>query len=446
MNENYSHVPDTHQNFWQLACIQSAALGLPGMVVGGLIAQQYGSGTAINSVCVGNLILWGIAYAIVSMSSGSRGNAIENIKKYVGVWPCIFASLVLTTGFLSWTMEQNSVFMEAIGTLAKWDNQTQVNLGVLTLCIIAFLAFGTIRLIKKVCVYSFPFLFLFAVYKSISSYGNYSGIIRGSWHVSFLSVVAIVAQNLAGIVNLPTFFRHARSKRDAVIALSLMTAFVSIFQIFSILVGFANPLDFFSRVLPKDSGVFSYFFSVSFVVLSMLCVNLVNIYFASAGWEAISNVLREASFKWKSKLRKLFGYVLVPNTSHYATAMGIVCVITGLLGALFYRLFPGLDQIEFLEAMSDNSLASLGVVLMLAFMTKIIEEHRPRFLEHVVSGVCWLIGGCVGIYTQIKIPTGANQALIAGIVSSLLAYLGAIFIEVTYSAIVGFDIKKNARK
>ena len=66
MAENYTHVPDINQNFWQLACIQSASIGLPGMLVGGQIAKEYGAGTAIISLCIGNLILWGIAYRAIA--------------------------------------------------------------------------------------------------------------------------------------------------------------------------------------------------------------------------------------------------------------------------------------------------------------------------------------------------------------------------------------------
>lgn len=429
MTESYAHIPDTNQNFWQLACIQSTALGLPGMLIGGQLAQRYGAGTAIISVCIGNLILWGLAYTIVSMSLISRTNAIENIKKYVGTWPCIVGSLILTIGFLSWTMEQNTVFMEAIGSFAKWDSDTQTSLGVVALCVIAFLSFGTIRLIKKVCVYALPFLLLFTVYQSIFSCDNYSEIIKGPWNLSFFAVVAIVAQNLTGVVNLPTFFRHARSKQDALVGLALITCLVSVFQIFSILVGIASPLDFFSRTLSSDSGLFGYAFSVVFVIASTLCVNLVNIYFASAGWEAISNLLRSVSSTWKSELKAFLRYVLVPRSSKYATALGLVCVINGLLASIFYQVFQNFKQIEFLQVASNNGLATLWVVLMLAFLTKIFEKHRPRLLERTVSGTSWFIGGFVAIYTQIKSLQGANQALIAGIIASSLAYISAIFIE-----------------
>lgn len=49
--------PDTGKNYWQLATIQAAALGLQGMMVGSVLATQYGAGVAITSICIGNLVL-----------------------------------------------------------------------------------------------------------------------------------------------------------------------------------------------------------------------------------------------------------------------------------------------------------------------------------------------------------------------------------------------------
>ncbi len=442
MSEYPAYLPDINQNYFQLSCIQSAALGLSGMLIGGQLIPQYGAGTAILSVCIGNLILWGLAYAIVSMSLPSRENGIENIKEYVGTWPCIFSSLVLTIGYLSWTIEENLFFIKALGSLEKWDNNTELYLGVSILIIIALLSLRGIRLIKQICVYAFPFLILFVIYQSIFSYENYSEIIKGPWSISFFAVIAIVAQNLAGIVNLPTFFRHARSKQDAFLALTLMTGFVSLFQIFGIIVGISNPINFFAKVLPSGSGIFAHILAISFVILSTLCVNLVNIYFASAGWEAISNILRSISTKWNSKAKLLLRYILIPHGFKYEKALGVVCMINGICAALFFLIFPNLKQDEFFEAIADNSLSSLGIVLLLAFLTKIFEHHRPKSLERTVSGICWLIGGFTAIFTQITTQE-SNQALVAGATASFLAYLAAIFIEVSYSSTMDLFRKKS---
>jgi purine-cytosine permease-like protein len=443
MMEKRSYIPDTNQNFWQLAAIQSTALGLQGMLIGGQLARQYSAGTAIIAVCIGNLLLWAIAYSIVSMSLTNRRNAIENIKNYIGTWPCIFGSLFLATGFLSWTIEQNNMFVQAFGTIVHWEKSSLIILGVFITCIIALLSLGTIRLIKKVCVYALPFLLFFIVYHSAIAQDNIPKIMRSSWNISFFAIIGIIAQNLAGVVNLPTFFRHTRSKQDAFLALAVMTGFVSIFQIFSIVVGIANPIEFFSKILPVAPGAVSYIFSVTFVVLTLLCVNLVNIYFASAGWETISNILTALSSRWKGWIKQILQYILIPHNAKYATALGVLCMINGLLAAAFYVIFPRLEQSQYLEGISDNILASLGIVLMLAFLIKIIEHHRPRPLEKHVSATCWAIGIIAVFYTQIKLAQPANQALVAGVMASFLAYTIAIFIEVTHWSIQGFHRKRE---
>ncbi|NGX63831.1 MAG: hypothetical protein KR126chlam6_01247 [Candidatus Anoxychlamydiales bacterium] len=66
-----AHKPilDTRQNFWTLASIQSASIGIWGMVLGWHLAKDYSPNIAIGSICVGNLLLWFIGIGIISMAS-----------------------------------------------------------------------------------------------------------------------------------------------------------------------------------------------------------------------------------------------------------------------------------------------------------------------------------------------------------------------------------------
>ena len=102
MSENNLSIPDSHQNFWQLASIQITTIGLPGTIVGGQVAKEYGTGTALLSIFIGNLILWLIGLVIILMSAGKRSNAIENVSNYLGRWGGLLASFFLTMIFLTW--------------------------------------------------------------------------------------------------------------------------------------------------------------------------------------------------------------------------------------------------------------------------------------------------------------------------------------------------------
>jgi uncharacterized membrane protein YfcA len=132
----------------------------------------------------------------------------------------------------------------------------------------------------------------------------------------------------------------------------------------------------------------------------MVAVNLVNIYFASAGWEMILPHRRSAK--------------------EYA--------IVGLLGTMAYTFLQISAPMEFLENMADNFIGSLGVVLLMAFLVKMVVRHRPRPGEQWVNVGCWLFGGTVG--TVMGVSDGdAARVLIASICASAVAFLVVVFVE-----------------
>lgn len=61
MIKNFPILPDTNQNFWQLASIQIMTYGLPCILIGAQVAKDFGMETACISILVGNLVLWIIA-------------------------------------------------------------------------------------------------------------------------------------------------------------------------------------------------------------------------------------------------------------------------------------------------------------------------------------------------------------------------------------------------
>lgn len=422
---------DKNQSFWQLACIQSAAQGLPVILGGGEIAQTYGAGAAIVAVPLGNLVLWVIAVAIVLMSFRERKNAIQNIQEYVGFLPSVLACLILMIAFLSWFMLQNKYIALALKALPHSREAPQIGYVTILSCGIAILASGGIQLIKKVS-YLFPFLLGYVIYSIITISNPIS--LAGTWAISFPAIVSIIALTLPGIMNLPTFFRHARSVSDAILALTLMTIFVSLFQLFSIFRGIADPSDFFAKVLPTNPGFVTYLLPIGFIVISWINVNLVNIYFASAGWETIGNILiRKSHFsRWRSGWRLLLKLWLLPRPgTDHVKFLGKVCLVIGIIGTVCDLLLRSNIFVELLENVADDSLSSLGLLLPLAFLTKLIVRHRPRILEKQINFICWISGTTVSIIVQFLFTIDSYRALTAGIGTSLLIFVLIIFYEET---------------
>jgi len=390
-----------HLNFLELASITGVALGLPAMVIGGQLAKQYGAGAALIAIFVGNFVLWLIGLGIITMAQ--KGDAIENVETHLGKKSAVFAALILVLAFIVWYALQ--VEGVAVATDTLLPTYTQLEVGIALGLLVAFLSLGGLRLIKWVCIIGLPLLLLFAIYASFVA--KQPVVFAGTWKLSFPAILSVVLLWLAGIVNLPTFFRFSPSRPDSVLALSLMTIFHMLFQIFTILIGLDVP-----AAIATLAGKIPTILLLAFALLAYLCINLPNIYFASAGWSMIFPQHRDGKLS---------------------------LLIVGLLGTVVYALVEPHFPLEFLRIAVTGFITSLGVVLIIDMLVRIAATHRPKRLENVMSSVCWLAGCVATLIVQFLYPSNDTMAIVAGISASSVAFLVFIFIEETL-----WSIKKLA--
>ncbi len=393
-------------NFWQLACILGSAMGFPAMLIGGQVAALYGAGTAMISICVGNLILWLVGLGVVSMSE-TKNNAIENIKQYLGGKSGLLAALVLVLAFLIWYTIQikGVVFVDLFTTNRISATYSKILLGAALGFFVSLLSVGGIRLISWTCVISLPLLLCFAIFMIATSSSTIN--FRGTWGYSYVGIIMIMLTWLPGIVNLPTFFRHSCSKADSFLALSIMTIFHIFFQITAVLSGFSDLSDISSYIHSSDHFLISFLIS-SFIILFFICINLVNIYFASAGWDALISIYT-GSIKY---------------------------VVIGLLGTLAYVLLQLSSSflhspMQSLERALTSFISTLGIVLLIDYLISVIVKHRPRSYEKFWSSICWLTGCITTVIVEVRITTMQHYSIVAGIIASLLAFLIVVFVEET---------------
>lgn len=392
---------ERNQNYWQLACITGTALGLPAMVIGGQLGKLYGPGTALIAVLIGNFVLWIMGLGIISMAQHKK-HAIENVKEYLGNISGIFAALIWVCSFLIWYILQVKGVAIAVGGLFQNQNIWKIG-GVLGLLVTA-LGIGGIRLIRWVCVVGMPLLICFAIY-AIAISGDITQF-KGTWAFSFSAILPIVLIWLPFGVNLPTFFRYSRSKPDSILGLSLMTIFHIFFQSFTILVGLDDPAEVISKY-DATNTLISGIATVGFILITYVCVNLLNIYFASVSWETI-----------------------IPQ--HRSTKEYLIIGLVGTATYIFLQTHPlsqFLYSMEFLEGMLVSFIASLATILLLGFLTRMVVRHRTRAFEKLWSSVCWAIGCIASVVLQTQSRFSLNDSVIVSMVTSLVAFLIIVFIE-----------------
>lgn len=417
-------LPDINQNFWQLGTIQGVALGLPGMII---------PGADYLSAILGNCILWVIALPITLMafketdsSSAKRANAIENVKDFMGRTPCLISCFILSGAFLSWSLIQNKTSTISLSGEWGWGEKEQVIFGFILALLIGLMSSFGIRYIRNLCVYSLPVLFVIAIWMMTKtappSFGNFRTI---SFASVFMSASLVISENLPGIANLPTFFRHARSIPHVILGLTWMTVLVTFFQIFGIWIHVNSPADFFLAIPGHPMGQL---IRTTFVLISLACINSVNIYFASAGLETISLIFQHKRNKLIGKIFYYFAF------EHRVGRISINwgCGIIGIIGALACLLPESLSFTKALEEVADNILSNLGMILFFAFFMQLIIHHRHRILENVTAWLGWLVGSFASIGLQFKTQMDPITVTFIGILITTASFGVAIFFETNY--------------
>ncbi len=400
-----AHIHRT-QNFWVLASIQGASLGLPGMLVGGAVAENIGKASAYFAIFLGNIFLWLIGLSIITMSEEKKNNSLDIVKSFLGKVGMTLAGIALIGAFITWYSMQLSSAILAFGGLLNiehfWGTLTGLRVGALLGILVALISISGIKSVRNTCVYVFPLLFIYVVTFGFMS-ENFRFSDQANFTFSSKSIISVISVILPGIVNLPTFFRHSKSTYDSVLGLTLFILFTMFFQAFSVLIGVGNPTLFFSKVRDVFSPNISIVLSILFVTLSLICINLVNIYFASAVWE---NLVRKTSY-------------------------GKEFAIIGLMGTAAYTFMQVSTPMLFLQTFTNDVIGALGVVLIVAFVIKLFVKHRPRKIEKTVNVLCWIVGSAIGTTYQIMFPNDPNGALLATMGATLVSFLVAIFIEET---------------
>lgn len=127
---------------------------------------------------------------------------------------------------------------------------------------------------------------------------------------------------------------------------------------------------------------------------------------------------------------------VIPN---FTDARGYVLI--GLIGVLALSIFKSETIVNSLETITNNFIGSLGVVLVVGYLSRIIIVHRFRRLEKEINILCWIIGCTVSLYTFFM-KHDITTTFISGIFTSAISFIVIIFIEETAWSIKRLFFKK----
>jgi len=407
------------QNFFFLSCIRIASIGIPSLGIGHFLSEQYGPGVAIPSIFVGNLILWIIGIAVVSVTNKSNINGVQNIKNFIGTTGTLLISITLLIACFDWFSFQINATIHSFSNILPLNfdikKNAMVRIGTALGLLSALLALGGMRLLKWTSVITLPCLILYIGY--VLAHSDMSIIDSFSWGLSFSAVLTIVLAFLAGVICLPTFFRYSSSLANSYLALTIVVLFFTLIQTASILIKF-DPNSYGIIILNKPSNILSDFLIPSiFIFLICICNNLMNIYFASAFYETFSP--------------RFYG------TKGHA--------IMGLMGTATYAFVQISPSILFLLNLITSYIFNLSCVLLIAFILRIIVKHKSSRIEQLINCSAWIIGCIVGTIAKFQNPGEEFQFLFTGISASALFFLVVVFMKETTGAIQDFRLQRTSK-
>jgi cytosine permease len=211
------------QNWWQLSSIQvGCVICLPTIMIGQTLNQTYGFYSAISSIFIGNAILLFLGLLMSKMSMKRRKTTMENAKDYFTEKGVLFFSLSMVLVLLGWFAIQLNMMSLSILDLfsiessrPQWLIACNIALGLL----ITVVARHGLRVLNIIADVSMPVLIATLAYTFFTTDAKVPHLEPS---LSLRGVSVVIAMAIAIVIDLPTYFRHARTSEDATLSIFII--------------------------------------------------------------------------------------------------------------------------------------------------------------------------------------------------------------------------------
>lgn len=384
------------QNWWQLSSIQiGGVICLPVILVGQTISQSYGFTSAVFSILIGNAILLFLGLISAKMSHESRKTTIDNALEYFGEKGVSFFALTMGVTLLGWfAIQLNMMSLSVLDLLAIeasrsiWLLFLNIFLGIL----ITVVALYGLRALNILADLSLPLLIATLGY-ALFTVEEKAPLQEPAFSLGGVSLV--IAIFIAGIIDLPTYFRHARSSKDGMISILIIFGLaLPLLEIVGVYLASGYVEGSILDVLKRNNGVLWNLWIALFLILAGWTTNNLNLYSAVVCLESL----------------------LKKQTTRNCT------LLAGGVGT-FLSCFNLLNHLELALDLMGVLVASMGIVIITRYL--IVQFNGPPISPnderwHLVA---WILGIAVGFYSLIGYSLTSIPVLDAAIGASLGTFL-----------------------
>lgn len=391
------------QSWWQLTSIQiGGAICMPVLMVGQQIAMYHGLSAAFFAIALGNLFLFliGIPYIHLAYEKkiSTMQNAIACFGK-AGTWVVGISMLVALIGWFAIQLQLVALSSSHLLNICFGSHGlNSISLIILWGAIMTIMALYGLRGINLLADLSMPLLILTIGYASLKA--SYMPIRAPSTEIGLLKgMTLVIASTLLVVIDIPTYYRHSKSKKDGLLSLFLLYCFATpLIQIVGAYIAMhshgTGVMDMFS----EQGGLWWQIWVSSFLILAGWTTNNTNIYSAAVTLESFFPKLNH---KFRTLIIGILGTIAAcfPMIAHYEHALSGMTILVG----------------------------SMGAVVMVSFLfNRYFGEHSYK----LPALVAWIMGSLVGLINFVGYFKITSSALLDTFgVATIASFIGFLIVE-----------------
>lgn len=329
----------TIQNWKQLSSIQiGGVICLPAILIGQTLSQSYGFNSAILAIFLGNLVLTLLAFVVASMSYREKKTTIENASLYFGRQGSLLFAWAMLFSLVGWFGIQLNLMSQALLDLCSVSQNSPylIILNTVLGLVMTLIGMYGLRALNTLSDFSIPVLgitLLIALTLPVEK----SHAISTGFKLGGISMV--IATAIAAVIDLPTFFRHAGSKKDAYKSVLLIFGLaIPLVELAGVYLATSHPGETIIHTL-KGSNILWNCWVALFIILAGWTTNNTNLY---SGAVSLNFIFKEATS---------------PQCSW----------VFGLIGT-FIACFNLLDNLEVILGMLGVGIGSMGAVIVTGYL------------------------------------------------------------------------------
>lgn len=362
------------QKWGQLSSIQiGGVICMPVLMIGQTLNELYGFSSAVIAVIVGNFILFSLGLISAKMSVDGRKTTMENAIDYFGEEGVKCFSLAFALSLVGWFAIQLNMMTLGVMDLFSLDPKSitiQTSLNVVLGLIITFFALYGVRGISILANISLPLLLATIAYAAYTVERVPSDeTALDKFPLSFGGVSLVIAMAIGFIIDLPTYFRHAKTPRDAYISIVVVFGLcLPVLEIVGVYLASAITDGTFLEIFKRNNNAMWNLWTATFLVLAGWTTNNVNLYSGVICLETLTT--------------KYPNYLLT-------LAFGIVSTALSCVNLL--------DHLDVFLEMMGIVISSMGGVIFARYLLLYFNGLPIIKHDHSLHLIAWMIGIVIGL-------------------------------------------------